>query len=634
MKTREERLKEATERLRSDPSLRFEWLTARVINSTQARRRFITDFYKTSLWDNFKKIKAKAIDEVILARDITSSSSYKGSVASRVKLLKSLFERSYREALSAKEKLRLIKNLKASEARKLLSSLDEESLRSAAIDIGYPYAPLFPKKKSKELCDAIEQARINALSGSEYLRYLIESIKGGKEFFEKQTNPYRKSHYFVASQALIKRKSVEKILETLREKPALEEKVLSLLESDAKELLPEETREALTLEAKRISLSRKDFFNLLLERRKKGLSLINVPEWKTPYEIAVAILNTNLKVKELKALHEKVSAKVFSQAFTLLLPKIREDAGNAPYWIELIEKLGWDVCDNLSHVISITNWKAGHGNHYNSAYKQWEIPKKNGGKRLISSPISTLKIIQRRIYERLLLALPVHEASFGFVPHRSIVDNAALHVAKPCVVCVDIKSCFPSVKYPLVVSTLLRELKDILQPNTIRLVAEICSAEGGLPIGASTSPVILNLVLKKTDTILTAHAKKLGCSYSRYADDMTFSGDNETTKLIGIAKGTLSRIGLNLDPKKTNIFRRGRRQCCTGLVINEKVNVNRVYLRRLRAEVHRLSKGKTPTWMGEPDTPEAVIGRINFVNSVSPEKALHLKQILKNAGVA
>ena len=633
-KTRDERLKEATERLRSDPSLRFEWLTARVINSTAARRRFITDFYETSLWDTFKKIKAKEIDDLTLARDITSSNSYKGSVESRVKLLKSLFEKDYREVLSAGEKRKLIKNLSDSEVRELLSSLEEESLRRTAIDIGYQYASLFPEKKSKELCDAIEQARINALSSSNYLRYLIESIKDGKEFFEKQTTPNRKTHFFVASIALLERNNVGKILEVIREKPALEANVLTLLESAAKELLPKATREALSLEAKRISLSRKDFFNLLVERWKKGLSLINVPEWKTPYEIATAILNTGLKLKELKVLHEKVSAKVFSIAFTLLYPKIKDNAGNAPHWIELIEKLGWDVCNDLSHVISVTNWKAGHGNHYNSAYKQWEIPKKNGGKRLISSPISTLKIIQRRIYERLLLALPVHEASFGFVPNRSIVDNAALHVGKSCVVCVDIKSCFPSVKYPLVASTLLRELKDVLQPNTIRLVAEICSAEGGLPIGAPTSPVILNLVLKKTDTILTEHAKKLGCSYSRYADDMTFSGSNETPKMIGIAKGTLSRIGLNLDPKKTNIFRRGRRQCCTGLVVNEKVNVNRVYLRHLRAEVHRLSKGRTPTWMGERDTPEAVIGRINFVNSVSPEKALHLKQILKNAGVA
>ena len=633
-KTRDERLKEAVERLRSDQSLRFKWLTARVINSNEARRHFITDFYETSLWDNFKEIKAKRIDDLTIARDITSSKSYKGTVASRVNLLKSLFEAPYREALSAGEKRKLIKNLRNSEVRKLLASLKEESLRSTAIDIGYQYASLFPKKKSRELCDAIEQTRINELSGSNYLRYLAESIKDGKEFFKKQVTPRRKTHYYVASKALLERNNVEKILDVIREKPALEANVLSLLESTAKELLPKETHEALALEGKRISLSEKDFFELLVQRRKKGESLICVPELKTSYEIAVAILNTSLKLKELKSLHEKVDAAVFSEACHLVNLSVKKDAGNAPYWIELIEKLGWDVCNDLSHVISITNWKAGHGNHYNSAYKQWEIPKKNGGKRLISSPISTLRIIQRRIYEKLLLALPVHEASFGFVPNRSIVDNAALHVAKPCVVCVDIKSCFPSVKYPLVASTLLRELKGVLQPNTIRLVAEICSAEGGLPIGAPTSPVILNLVLKKTDTILTEHAKKLGCSYSRYADDMTFSGDNETTKMIGIAKGTLSRIGLNLDPKKTNIFRRGRRQCCTGLVVNEKVNVNRIYLRRLRAEVHRLSKGRTPTWMGERDTPEAVIGRINFVNSVSPEKALHLKQILKNAGVA
>ena len=114
---------------------------------------------------------------------------------------------------------------------------------------------------------------------------------------------------------------------------------------------------------------------------------------------------------------------------------------------------------------------------------------------------------------------------------------------------------------------------------------------------------------------------------------MTFSGEHNAVKMIGIAQSTLARIGLALDEKKTNIFRRGRRQSCTGLVVNEKVNVNRVYLRKLRAAVHALSLEKEPTWDGRPDSVAAVLGRIHFVNAVRPEKARELIELLHRAGV-
>jgi RNA-directed DNA polymerase len=77
-------------------------------------------------------------------------------------------------------------------------------------------------------------------------------------------------------------------------------------------------------------------------------------------------------------------------------------------------------------------------------------------------------------------------------------------------------------------------------------------------------------VLLKTDEILTDAADRRDCVYTRYADDLTFSGGDGVVGLLGIATGVLQRIGLELDPRKTNIFRKGRRQCCTGLVVNEK----------------------------------------------------------------
>ena len=129
----------------------------------------------------------------------------------------------------------------------------------------------------------------------------------------------------------------------------------------------------------------------------------------------------------------------------------------------------------------------------------------------------------------------------------------------------------------------MRDLSDRLSPLSISFLVDLCTADGVLPVGAPTSPAILNRVLFKTDQILSQQAALRECSYSRYADDLTFSGGEKAVGLLGVARGVLGQIGLELDPQKTNIFRRGRRQMCTGLVVNERVNVPRTIKKKLRA---------------------------------------------------
>jgi hypothetical protein len=125
----------------------------------------------------------------------------------------------------------------------------------------------------------------------------------------------------------------------------------------------------------------------------------------------------------------------------------------------------------------------------------------------------------------------------------------------------------------------------------------------------------------KTDEILSHQAQLRGCAYSRYADDITFSGDAATVSLLGVARGVLSGIGLTLDPQKTNIFRRGRRQVCTGLVVNEKVNVPRRIRKRVRAAVHSFENSKPMLWEGSPMNSTELRGRLEFLKMVAPEAA-------------
>jgi retron-type reverse transcriptase len=132
-------------------------------------------------------------------------------------------------------------------------------------------------------------------------------------------------------------------------------------------------------------------------------------------------------------------------------------------------------------------------------------------------------------------------------------------------------------------------------------------------------------VLLRTDEILSAIAARAGCKYSRYADDITFSGDHAAVRMLGHAARTLSQIGIELDPKKTNIFRRGRRQVVTGLVVNSGVAVPRRIRRRLRAAVHQVKHGRQATWHGKPDRLDALRGRIAFVQSVNETHGMKLK---------
>jgi RNA-directed DNA polymerase len=287
--------------------------------------------------------------------------------------------------------------------------------------------------------------------------------------------------------------------------------------------------------------------------------------------------------------------------------------------LELSSTLGLRHWSTIRWLLSQRDPRKPPGKKFDHLYTKFEIPKKSGKPRLISSPGDGLKRLQKSVLVKLLNPIGAHESAFGFLPNKSITDNAAPHVGKRMIVNVDIQNCFPSVAWQLVLSALKRDLSTHLSDKSISFLVDICTSDGSLPIGSPASPALLNRVLLNTDKILSKQAELRSCMYTRYADDLTFSGDEKAIKLIGIAKSVLSRIGLQLDPVKTNIFRAGRRQVCTGLVVNEKVNVPRNIRRRIRAAIHALELQKTLHWDGDQMSASSLRGRIEFVRMVSPK---------------
>jgi hypothetical protein len=272
-----------------------------------------------------------------------------------------------------------------------------------------------------------------------------------------------------------------------------------------------------------------------------------------------------------------------------------------------------------------------------SHYQRFLIPKKSGGDRLISAPMPRLKRAQYWVLDNVLAKVPLHEAAHGFAPDRSILTNAAPHVAKDVVVNLDLKDFFPTLTFGRVkgkfrglgyseaVATVLALIctepdVDPVELDGVRLYAR--KGPRRLPQGAPTSPALTNLICLRLDKRLEGLAAKLGFTYTRYADDMTFSASGEAAKLTGTLLKAVQDIvaaeGFVVHPDKTRIMRRHRRQEVTGLIVNDRVSVPRDTLRRFRALLHQIEKtgpqGKS--WGRGGNVMVAAMGFAQFVRMV------------------
>lgn len=277
-----------------------------------------------------------------------------------------------------------------------------------------------------------------------------------------------------------------------------------------------------------------------------------------------------------------------------------------------------------------------------SHYRRFTIPKKAGGLRRISAPMPRLKRAQYWILDALLARAPVHAAAHGFVPGRSIVTNAAAHVGRDVVVNLDLKDFFPSLDYRRIkgkfrglgyaepVATVLALLCTEPDVDAVEIDGACLYAARGprrLPQGAPTSPALTNLVCTRLDARLSGLAGSLGFTYTRYADDLTFSASGEAAGKVGALLKHVHAIvageGFTVHPDKTRVMRRGRHQEVTGLTVNERVGVPRETLRRFRALLHGLERhgpaGRRWGAAGEAGVLRAAIGFAQFVRMVTPE---------------
>ena len=265
-------------------------------------------------------------------------------------------------------------------------------------------------------------------------------------------------------------------------------------------------------------------------------------------------------------------------------------------------------------------------------YRTFEIPKRSGGQRTIKAPEDRLKLLQSKVSD--LLQDCVDEinkdtnrkdkAAHGFKRKRSIITNARQHRHRRWVFNLDLEDFFPSINFGRVRGFLMKNRDFELYEKA---ATQIACYENSLPQGSPCSPVISNLIAQVLDVRLVKLASAAGCTYSRYADDLTFSTNKKefpstiavpsAEEGVGLHRwiasqelqGAIERSGFRINTRKTHMQYRSSRQEVTGLVVNERISVPLDYRRHVRAMVNRLvTTGSFDITTATANSGEVVLG--------------------------
>ncbi len=270
-------------------------------------------------------------------------------------------------------------------------------------------------------------------------------------------------------------------------------------------------------------------------------------------------------------------------------------------------------------------------NHVERYYRKVYIPKKNGKKRKLLIPDPILLQVQRNILSEILMQMPVSNYAKAYQKGSDISKMASVHKNQKKVLHLDIHDFFGNITYRMVYQQVFSQNRF---PSAIgTLLAHLCCYRDYLPQGAPTSPVISNLVLKPFDDYVGRWCRESGIIYTRYCDDMVFSGDFDTKSVIHKVRAFLAVMGFSLNEKKSEVRLPYQRQSVLGIVVNEKVQVSREYRRNVHQEVYYSRKYGVDDHLtylknGEEKKQEkekyllSLLGKVNYILQINPQDKL------------
>lgn len=289
-------------------------------------------------------------------------------------------------------------------------------------------------------------------------------------------------------------------------------------------------------------------------------------------------------------------------------------------------------------------------------YEYYLIKKKKGGYRRIIAPHPNIKELQGWIKANIIDKIELNTNATGFIKKKSILNNAKIHENRNVILNLDLSDFFETINERRVygmfkmlgyASNLSVELTKIctasISAYKLEQLSEIeqeyfqdlCShSEAFLIQGAPTSPGISNVICKKLDNRLSKLANKHGANYSRYADDITFSGDENNLPNLGIIKKIIAAEGFNINWKKVGKYKTGQKQMVTGLLIDNKVRIPNKFKKDIYRHLHFCKKYGASSHFNRisPDKgyrKEWILGKILFVHSIEPEEAKKMMKLVE-----
>lgn len=294
-------------------------------------------------------------------------------------------------------------------------------------------------------------------------------------------------------------------------------------------------------------------------------------------------------------------------------------------YAEPLFRRGLPVIYDTEHLASL----CGFSRHYllrvvrkqDGHYRTWMMPKRTPGEfREIAEPLPALKSVQRWLHINLFGKLRLSKYAKGFVPRLSVLDHARWHTKKPVVCTIDVKDFFPSIGTQRVAG-LVRSLG---YTNGISwVIARICTLNDQLPQGAPTSPSIANVVASRLDARLFGLAKHCHLNYSRYADDLAFSGREIDRRFISATERIVSEEGFSINTKKTRVMHHWQQQRVTGVVVNSGKRLARSDRRRIRQQIYYIRSYGIRNHLvhvgdGRSGTIAHLLGRVQWALFIDP----------------
>lgn len=277
--------------------------------------------------------------------------------------------------------------------------------------------------------------------------------------------------------------------------------------------------------------------------------------------------------------------------------------------------------DHLSHLVGFdSSYILSVAYRQERYYRKFNIPKRSGGQREIAEPLPNLKKIQRWILDNILYREEPSPYAKAFVPGRSIKENARFHRGQKMVLTLDVQNFFPSLSTKLV-AKFFRGCG--YSKKVSYFLTRLCTLNGGLPQGSAASPALANLVFKGADNRIANYCKSNSIRYTRYADDLTFSGAFSAGNLIVHVTRELKVLELRLKESKTRLMLGHERQEVTGIVVNKILQVPRQYRRNLRQAIYYIDKYGLMNHLDKLGEQRAnyishLLGQANFVLFINP----------------